>query len=187
MNVQDKFYKYFWIIGCPRSGTTFLTNLIGEQTKYCFNEPWALYPLSKHKYWNLPKDGDVTFKYCANCFFYEEINQIYLNSIWIYIERDPKHVLYSMVFGKEDSKPARSFPEISKEKNIYLKIQKAFEMQKIFRNQCNKINPNIRIQYENINYELIEDSLKIKLNRNKFVNRNYKFDKSKMKLLMKFI
>ncbi len=175
--------NYIWIIGSPRSGTTFLTNLIGESTKYEFNEPWDLFPLGEQKHWNLPKDGTVVFKYCSNCWHYQEINKYYPNSIWIQIKRNPISILYSLVFEKADSYPVRKFYF----DNLENKIKFAKAMQKDYLSQCDKVENKIIVKYENIDYNLLEDKLKIKLDKKKFINRNKFYDKNKMKLLFKFL
>jgi hypothetical protein len=174
-----------WIVGCPRSGTTFITNLIGEKTKYCFDEPWSKYPLGKHKNWNLPDNGSLVFKYCANCFYYDEIKKIYPNSKWIYITRDPIHILYSIVFLKKDSYPKRTFFE---KENKFKKIIKTIKMMSRYVNACKKIKEALIINYENIDYEKLSNFLKIKIeNQKKFINRNLSFEKEKMILLKKIL
>lgn len=173
--------KKIWIVGSPRSGTTFLTDLIGQKTKYCFDEPWSKYPLGKHHEWNLPTDGDLVFKYCANCFYYEEIKNLYPNSKWIYIIRDPIHILYSMIFPKKNSYPNRIFFE---DKNINKKIKKTIKMMSNYAKNCNEIKEALTIHYENIDYEKLSNFLQIDIKEsNEFINKNKYFEQKKMKFL----
>lgn len=95
-----------WVVGAPRSGTSFLTNYLGNYVDHCFNEPWEQYPLGQHNNWDLPS-GLSVFKYCANSLYYEDINNKFFNSKWINIIRHPLHVLYSMVFPNDFSFPYR--------------------------------------------------------------------------------
>ena len=182
---MQKNNQKIWIIGSPRSGTTFLTDLIGQKTKYCFNEPWDKYPLGKHNEWNLPDDGYLVFKYCANCFYYEEIKNLYPNSKWVYIVRDPIHILYSMTFTKKTSYPNRIFFEDIQ--NTSKRIKRIIKMMNEYLKNCRKIKEALVINYENINYEKLSNFLQIEVQKNnKFANRNKYFEKNKMKLL-KFI
>jgi hypothetical protein len=177
-------HKIIWIIGCPRSGTSFLTDYIGEKTNYCFNEPWVKYPLGKHKNWNLPNDGNIVFKYCANCFYYNEIKEIYPNSKWIHIVRNPLHVLYSMIFPKKESIPERNWNEMGLGTQ---RIIEAYKKWKTFLNCCFKIKEAKIIHYENIDFNSISCFVGEKLEKPNFINRNYIFDKNKMKSLKKII
>ena len=184
-----------WVIGCPRSGTTFLTNLIGQHTKYCFNEPWRKYPINQHKNWRLPTDGDIVFKYCKNCQHYKEINELYPNSKWIHIIRDPIHVIYSIAFAKPESHPIRNFRctisekqwDLANYKIINKKIKNAIQMRKSYIECCNKAEKALIINYENINAQKLSYFLNMKIENENFINRNLYFDENKMNFVKSIV
>lgn len=170
----------FWVIGSPRSGTSFLTDYIGLKTDYCFNEPWKEYPLGKHKEWVLPKEGSIVFKYCANCFYYKEMSSLYKGSKWVHIIRKPEHVIYSMVFPKKDAKPERLWKYFGKGKE---RIIKSFNKWNKFIERCLEIKEAKIVYYEKINHEELSDFLGIKLDKSNFKNRNEIFEENKMQII----
>jgi hypothetical protein len=174
--------KIIWVVGCPRSGTSFLTEIIGKKTDYCFNEPWTKYPLGDHKNWRLPSEGDIVFKYCANCFHYKEIKAIYPNSKWIHIIRNPIHVIYSMTFPKKDSFPQRLWEEMGKEER---RVIEAFKKWKKFIDCCSKIKEAKVVKYENIDLKSLSSYIGLDLDEPNFTNRNKIFDYEKMTYLKK--
>lgn len=173
--------KIIWVIGVPRSGTSFLTDYIGTKTDHCFNEPWTQYPLGKHEKWNLPK-ATIVFKYCANCFYYKEIKNKYPNSKWIHIVRNPFNVLYSMVFPKKNSMPKREWAEMGQGSQ---RIINCFRKWKTMFSCCLRIKECYEIQYEQIDFKSLSDFIEIKLEKPKFINNNKIFEKEKMDLLKK--
>lgn len=175
--------KIIWIIGAPRSGTSFLTDYIGTKTDYCFNEPWTLYPLGRHKEWRLP-EGTITFKYCANCFYYKEIKNKYPNSKWIHVIRNPFHVLYSMVFPKKQSYPKRDWLEMGEGEQ---RIINCFKKWQTIINACFKIKECKIIQYEQIDFKSLSEFIEIKLDKPNFINQNKIFEKEKMDFLYFFL
>lgn len=171
--------KIIWIIGSPRSGTSFLTDCIGKHADHCFNEPWDKYPLGFHQKWKLP-EGLIVFKYCANCLYYDEIKTIYPNSKWVHIIRNPIHVLYSMVFPKEKSKPIREWKEFGFGD---ARIINAFNKWKSITLSSLKIKEAKVICYENIDYFSLSNFLEIKVEPQNFINRNNIFEQEKMNYL----
>jgi len=205
--------KIIWIIGCPRSGTSFLTDYIGNYTDYCFNEPWNDFPLGKHKDWMLPKHNvvlkgikqlntSVVFKYCANALYYDEISKLYPKSKWVCIVRDPLHVMYSIFYPKKDSVPKRLW-EVSKNGVPHCPLAVPFRdhhlinevIRQVFFNWHSifvasmKIEEIKLIKYENIDIEGLADFLELPLSRDNFIynNRNEVYDIEKMKYLIKFL
>lgn len=176
-----------FVIGCPRSGTSFITDYIGKYTDYCFNEPWNKYLLGKHETWDLPKSKSIVLKYCANCFYYSEIKKIYPKSKWIHVVRNPINVLYSMVFPKKNSYPKREWIELGSKKNT--RIMKAFEKWKLFTNSCFGIKEAKIIKYEKIseNYTYLQEFLEKKIEKPNFIDKNKEFDLEKMNYLKKYL
>lgn len=172
--------KIIWIIGSPRSGTTFLTNYIGSKTDHCFNEPWSKYPLGKHKKWKLPLQGDIVFKYCANCFYYDEIKDLYPNSKWVHIIRNPLNVLYSMVFPKKQSFPQRNWIEMGTGEQ---RIINCFNKWRGIIKSSLKIKECKILHYENIDYKSLSEFIEIDLEKPNFVDQNQKFELEKMMFL----
>ncbi len=102
--------RMIWIIGSPRSGTSFLTNFIGKHVDNMFNEPWGTHPIETPRLWKLPDDPETTivFKYCENWRNLHVLMHHYPNSIWLHCWRNPDDVVYSMAYPKEDSWPPRN-------------------------------------------------------------------------------
>lgn len=103
--------KYIWVVGCPRSGTTFLTNYIGQYTERIYNEPWETYPLEDVESWQFPLCKNLVFKYCCNWKRVDKILKRFYPSKFIYMIRNPDDVVYSWMWPKEDSYPLRPFVE----------------------------------------------------------------------------
>src|SRR4051812_31920204 len=101
--------KMIWVIGSPRSGTTFATDFIGKHTDKVYNEPWSTYPIETPRLWRFPeKAKTITFKYCENWRNLHVLMHHYPDSHWVHIWRDPDNVVYSMAYPKEDSYPPRN-------------------------------------------------------------------------------
>lgn len=101
--------KFIWIIGCPRSGTTMLTEYVGKYTDCCYVEPWSTHPRNNFSSWEFSDCDSVVFKYCSNWALAKKIQKKFKNSFFIHLLRNPKDVVYSMVFPKKKSYPQRHF------------------------------------------------------------------------------
>lgn len=174
-----------WIVGSPRSGTSYLADLIGNYTDFCFNEPWEEYPLGHHNSWNLPI-GKIVFKYCANALYYEEICARFSVSKWIHIIRDPFHVLYSMCFPKPESWPERLWSEMGED--IDRRVCNAFYKWSYIRGAANLIDEAFVVQYEKINIEELSEFLSLPIKKSDlkdtFKERNNVFDPDKFQCLV---
>lgn len=105
--LKFKVCKYIWVIGVPRSGTSFLTDYLGQYANYCFNEPWDRYPLETPQYWSFPRARTIVFKYCANWRSAKILARRFKRSYFIHLIRRPADVIESMVYPKRDSVPYR--------------------------------------------------------------------------------
>lgn len=175
-----------WIVGSPRSGTSYITDLIGNYTNFCFNEPWETYPLGKHNSWDLPNNGRIVFKYCANALHYEEISNRFPISKWIHVTRDPFHVLYSMCFPKKGSWPKRLWNEMGED--IDRRVCNAFYKWSYTRGAANLIDEALIVKYEKINIEELSKFLSLPIKQSYFEDtfneRNNVFDPDEFKCLI---
>lgn len=179
--------KHIWIIGCPRSGTTFITKYIGNYVSECFNEPFDLYPVRKVEDWKFPKVKSIVFKYCVNWKDANKINKKFKNSYFVHMSRDPRNVIYSMVFPKKDSWPYRNF--YNHRPTVKEKFEDAIKRWFDDLNGCNNLSNNKNIKYIKIKYENLKEDmpklsnfLNIKFDKNiSFVNRN--MDEKELKVL----
>jgi Sulfotransferase family len=103
-------FNSIWIIGCPRSGTTFLTDYIGQYVNHKYNEPWDTHPINNPYIWKLPEESFV-FKYCENWRNADYILKTWPDSIFVHIWRDPDNVINSMAYPKPDAYPPRDLYE----------------------------------------------------------------------------
>lgn len=171
--------KYIWIIGSPRSGTTFLCDYIGKYVDKVYNEPWKTHPLSSPHTWKFPKCDTVLMKYCENWRNLRYIMDRWPDSYFIHMWRDPDNVVYSMAYPKEKSYPPR---------NLYIGKKdierKRLSMKRWYDNllRCIGIGmeyPNRyhEIQYEDIQLDKLSVFLGISLKEKlKFNNRNIAVD-----------
>ena len=171
-----------WVVGSPRSGTSFLTDFIGNYTDYCFNEPWDEFPLGKHESWNLP-EGSMVFKYCSNALYYQSISDLYPNSKWVHIVRNPFHVLYSMNFTKEDAWPKRTLEKFGKADR---RLNNAFYNWSLLFGAAKSIEKAMLVKYEDVDVDGLAKFLNLPLSQDSFdfENRNKLFDPAKMEFLI---
>lgn len=157
--------KYIWIIGVPRSGTTFLTDYLGKFTDLCYNEPWGQYDIDNPNKWQFPNNKNIVFKYCANWRNADILNYKFKKSYFIHLIRHPEQVIHSMVFPKKDTIPYRNFFSTNKiEERFYLSLLKWKEFLLASRKVCKKYN-GIEVVYEKLNRELnfIKNFIKLPL------------------------
>ena len=72
--------KYIWVIGVPRSGTTFLTDYLCKHTNQCYNEPWDTFIHNEVDQWAFPETESISFKYCMNWRYAKTINERFRKS-----------------------------------------------------------------------------------------------------------
>ena len=114
---------YIWVVGCPRSGTTFLTNLIGQNCDLMYDEPGHDPALRRGAVseWDFPEANSICFKWCENFRVADEILERFPNSYFVHIIRNRKNNVFSMAFPKETAFPPRDFPELGSSKDERLK------------------------------------------------------------------
>ena len=173
--LKIKMCKYIWIIGVPRSGTTFLTNYLGKYTDYCFNEPWDRYPLENPRLWTLPEAKTIVFKYCANWRNAKILSNRFKSSYFIHLIRRPTDVIESMVYPKKDSVPYRNlFASKILAERFDLAVNKWKEFYDGCCGVCQKYR-SLEVVYENLPQELnrISEFTNLPL-RQKNLSFNYK-------------
>lgn len=171
---------FLFIIGSPRSGTSFLTDYIGKHTDHTYNEPWSTHPLESPKTWKFPKSKTITFKYCENWKNIHTLTTYCPNSFYIHVWRDPDSVIESMAHPKNDSLPHRNLYSGHYGKElIKLCIQRWYSNMI----HCLSIYNIVPKQYLEIRYEDILPGIKqlgeatqitFDLDRLKFKNKNSK-------------
>jgi hypothetical protein len=179
--------KYIWVIGCPRSGTTFLTDYIGKHTDLIYNEPFATHPIEEYKKWSFPEFETMVFKYCVNWKNASYLFDNFKDSFFLHIYRCPKNTVYSLTISKNNSYPFRDFYEskfLSKISKKNLNIDDKFDLsiKKWYKNTTNSFSVIKKYNGINIKYEKIQGCLKkisnyLKINLKediKFENRNNK-------------
>lgn len=164
--------SFFWIIGSPRSGTTYLTDLLGKNVDKYYNEPWNTHHLHKVETWKFPKNKTIVFKYCENWRNYHFIKNNFTNNTFIHVYRNPDDVVYSMAFPKENSYPPRDlYGEYEGMEKINLCMERWYNNM-INCCEIDLIDKNYyEVRYENIEDDIKEIPIKIKENI-KFENRN---------------
>ncbi len=166
--------KFFWIVGCPRSGTTLLTKYIGQFVDACYNEPFLEYPQKNAGYWTFPRGLDtIVFKWCENWESYKVIIKRFPESYFIHVWRHPKQVLYSLFFPKKNSEPQRDFG-FTRDLN---KFGKALDFWHSYTDGCLSIQDSserhLNVIYEHISIKELSNFTKIDLSEEiSFSNRN---------------
>lgn len=172
---------FLWILGSPRSGTTFITDFIGKFTDKSYNEPWQTHPLNEAHSWKFPPAKNIVFKYCENWKNIEIILSRFKNNHFIHVWRNPDNVINSMAFPKYDSYPPRNLYGNFKEDQIRVKLcMERWYSNIIHSMSLYKLMPNNyhEIQYEKPKKGLLSLSNKLNLNLNletlKYKSKNVK-------------
>ncbi len=172
-------WKYFWVIGSPRSGTTFLTDFIGQYTDCMFNEPWQSYPLEEFNNWHFPDAcKSLVFKYGCNWKRGNEILLRFPQSCFIHILRNPDDTIYSWMRPKEDSYPPRPFEDYG-EPETKLRFKNIAEQWMVQVKGCLEFErrhprKTITIKYERLKTDIdrLRHFTKLPLGNIQFHNRN---------------
>ncbi len=171
---------YLWVIGCPRSGTTYLTRLLGDNADLMLNEPnkIPMYARNNVENWTFPPCRTVVFKWCENWMVAEKILARFPNSYFFHTIRDPLNNIYSIAFPKVDSFPSRPCLAVgeTEEERIDNAIKRWFHYTK----GCLSVKDlagtrYLPVLYENITdfFPLIEETSGLDLKKKTpFVNRN---------------
>jgi hypothetical protein len=184
---------FVWVIGCPRSGTTFLTRLLGMNTDLMFDEPETLPMYERYKVdsWKFPDCGSVVFKWCENFLVAEQILDRFPDSYFLHTIRDPSNTVYSIAFPKAASYPHRGFEEIDSG-SIRERARGSIEKWHWYTENCLKVADVVAGRYLAIRYESMPDSYGdieeltgIRLAR-KLEFRNRNVDESKLSELEPF-
>ena len=108
---------FVWVVGCPRSGTTFLTDLIGQNCDRVYNEPGKDPTLARGlvDQWQFPPAENICFKWCENYKVADQILSRFPKSFFVHIMRERNNNVFSMAFPKETAFPPRQFPDLGEE------------------------------------------------------------------------
>lgn len=159
-----------WIVGTPRSGSTFLTEYIGQYCQAIYNEPFNTHPILEPNNWKFPQANRIVFKYCVNWINTDYILKKWPDSHFVHIWRNPNDVIYSMCVPKENSYPPRTLYQ-----NGLKSLPQAVKRWFIQIIGCTSIQ-NKTSNYTEVKYEEIPQLTKlagIELNKPlNFVNRN---------------
>lgn len=152
--------KYIWVIGSPRSGTSFITDFIGKHTACCYNEPWRDFHPDRVRDWNF-ECKSLVLKYCRNWQNAQYLNNRFRKSYFVHMIRDPRQVLFSLVFPKRNSKPFRNLFD---EKDLDTRFDKAVNLWYDFTSNsrlvCEQFN-GVEIRYENVDLDKLSSFLNI--------------------------
>lgn len=152
--LKVKVVQYIWIIGVPRSGTTFLTDYLCQYANSCYNEPWGEYDLKRPAAWKFPQENTTVFKYCANWQNAKLLNEQFKKSYFVHLIRHPRQVVHSMVYPKANAFPFRNLFDTS---NTYERFHLAVAKWREFfigsRAACRKYH-SIEIVYDRLPQEI---------------------------------
>jgi hypothetical protein len=76
--------SFIWVIGAPRSGTTALTEYLGNYTDLSYMEPWETHKINDFESWKFPECKSLVFKYCYNWFYASRILEKFVDSKFIH-------------------------------------------------------------------------------------------------------
>lgn len=142
--------QFLFVIGSPRSGTTFITDYIGKYVDSKYNEPWKTHPIETPKLWTFPNVNNVVFKYCENWKNVHILLNNFPNSIYVHVWRNPDDVVYSMAYPKQNSYPPRNlYGEHEEKDRIRLCIERWYSNMI----HCLSLYNIIPNKYVEINYE----------------------------------
>ncbi|EED34440.1 Phytanoyl-CoA dioxygenase family protein [Luminiphilus syltensis NOR5-1B] len=149
--------KFIWIVGSPRSGTTFLTRLIGDNCDLTYDEPGDIPHLQRGKVgkWHFPPAKTICFKWCENYRVADPIVRKFPNSYFIHITREPQNNVYSIAFPKESAFPPRQFPELGDA--IEERMIRAIRMWFGYDQGCRQLRKQLGSRYLEVPYEQLPD------------------------------
>lgn len=150
---KQKNCLHIWVVGSPRSGTTYLTKLVGANTDLMFNEPSKIpmYSRDNVERWKFESGKSVTFKWCENWRNAEQILARFPNSLFLHSIRDPLNNMYSMAFPKQDSLPPRPFKQFGDEPST--RIDKAIGKWSNYTKGCLSLSDTVKDRYLVVPYE----------------------------------
>tara|TARA_Y100000034_G_C6898795_1_gene414994 strand:- start:176 stop:781 length:606 start_codon:yes stop_codon:yes gene_type:complete len=158
--------RFIWVVGAPRSGTTLLTYFIGQATDKYYNEPWRSHPLGKVEKWKFPQKPIITFKYCANSMYYEQIQKKYPNSKWVHMIRSPEQAVYSMYLPKSKSRPRRRFKEFGDDPNK--RFTNVLDKWYSITTAARAIENMTTVYYEKLDVDKLSKALELNLSQKKW-------------------
>jgi len=146
--------EFTWVLGCPRSGTTFVTDYLGRYADKTYNEPWDTHHLSDPASWVFPAVKKIVFKYCEN---WRNLRALmgYTDSMYVHVWRDPDNVIHSMAHPKEGSWPPRNlYGQYNGRTRLW------FCMERWYKNMLNCLAIyNVVKNYHEVRYENVEKDL----------------------------
>lgn len=150
--------KMIWILGSPRSGTTYATEFIGKHVDREYNEPWQTHPIETPRLWKFPpKAKTIVFKYCENWRNIHTLMHHHPDSHYVHVWRDPDNVVYSMAYPKEDSYPPRNlYGGLKGDEKLRMCMQRWYSNMM----HCLHLWTFIPKQYTEIRYERMRAGLK---------------------------
>jgi len=163
---------FLWVIGSPRSGSTYLTLSLGKNTSHCLSEPIKvpLYSRDNVKNWKFPKCRSIVFKWCENHEVADKIIERFPNSYFLHTIRDPANNIYSIAHPKSDSWPRREFEHLGEEEEA--RIQNAVGMWEHYTAGCLNVREQYPDRYIPVPYTsmpsyfpVIEQKIQLKLKR----------------------
>ncbi len=171
---------YLWVIGSPRSGSTYLTLSLGKNTSHCFNEPIKI-PMFKRDNvdnWKFPACRSIVFKWCENHEMADKIIERFPNSYFLHTIRDPANNIYSIAHPKSDSWPRREFEQLGEEEAT--RIQNAVGLWEHYMAGCLGVRDKYPDHYIPVPYTamptyfpIIENKIQLRLKRKlKFTDRD---------------
>jgi|GEM_PF-7062909 len=171
---------YLWVIGSPRSGSSYLTLSLGRNTSHCFNEPIKIpmYQRENVQNWKFPMCRSVVFKWCENHSVADQIMERFPNSFFLNTLRDPANNIYSIAHPKSDAWPRRDFDHLGEEESV--RIQNAVGMWEHYTAGCLDVRKKYPDRYIAVPYTgmpsylpLIAEKTQLKLKRKmKFYERD---------------
>ena len=148
---------FIWVVGSPRSGTTFLTDLIGRNCDYVFNEPGDDPRLRRGavEEWVFPKAKTICFKWCENYRVADKIIARFPNSYFIHIIRGRNNNAYSMAFPKETAFPPRDFADFGTSEDE--RLNKAMRTWVVYNEGCLALKKTLGERYLPVFYEQLTE------------------------------
>lgn len=99
-----------FVMGCPRSGTTFVAEWIGKSCQHTFVED-PHYPVETAEVWELPAANCVV-KWCHLFQKADALVARYPDCCFVHVVRRPLDVLYSITHPAEQSSNGRDFGDM---------------------------------------------------------------------------